>query len=63
MPRECNTDDTHSYLYKMGSIYAYTTYPPDETFHSEAIIDRNFKIYEKMLDLQQWVYDLTLFAA
>ncbi len=60
MPRECDPDDTHSYLYLMGAIYAYTTFPPDETFHSEAIIDRNFKIYEEMLELQQWLYELTL---
>ncbi|BAF72323.1 TIGR02453 family protein [Sulfurovum sp. NBC37-1] len=60
MPRECNADDLHSYLYLMGAIYAYTTFPPDKTFHSEAIIDRNFKIYEDMFDLQQWLYELTL---
>jgi len=60
MPHSCDGDDTHSYLYKMGAIYAYTTFPPDETFHSERIIDRNFKIYEDMLPLQEWVYALTL---
>jgi len=60
MPRSCSTDDTHSYLYRMGAIYAYTTFSPDEIFHSEAIIDRNFKIYEEMFPLQQWVYELTL---
>ena len=60
MPRECNADDPHSYLYLMGAIYAYTTFPPDETFHSEAIIERNFKIYEDMFDLHQWLYELTL---
>jgi hypothetical protein len=60
MPRGCDADDTHSYLYKMGAIYAYTTFPPDETFHSEASNDRNFKINEAMLPLQQWVYELTL---
>jgi len=47
----------------MGSLYAYTTFPPDESFHSEAIIQRNFKIYEDMLDLHQWVYELTRFAS
>jgi len=25
-PRGCDADDTYSYLYKMGSIYAYTTF-------------------------------------
>jgi len=60
MPRECNADDLYSYLYLMGAVYAYTTFSPDETFHSEAIIDRNLKIYEDMFDLQQWLYELTL---
>jgi len=60
MPRGCDAEDSHSYLYKMGAVYAYTTFPPDETFHSEAIIDRNFRIYEEMLPLQQWLYELTL---
>ncbi len=59
-PRGCDGDDTHSYLYKMGALYAYTTFPPDDTFHSEAIIDKNFRIYEDMFDLQQWIYELTL---
>jgi len=60
MPRECKKDDTYSYLYLMGAMYAYTTFAPDETFHSEAIIERNFKVYEDMYELQQWVHELTL---
>ncbi|WP_295419210.1 TIGR02453 family protein [Sulfurovum sp.] len=60
MPRECNAEDSNSYLYLMGAIYAYTTFPPDRTFHSEAIIEKNFKIYEDMFALQQWLYELTL---
>lgn len=58
-PLGLDKDDTYAYLYLYGSMYAYTTFPPDETFHSEAIIDKNFKIYEDMLDLHQWVYELT----
>ena len=60
MPRECDSKDRYSYLYLMGAIYAYTTFPPDATFHSEAIIERNFKIYEAMFNLHQWLYELTL---
>ena len=60
MPRDCNKDDTYSSLYLMGAMYAYITFTPDETFHSEVIIERNFKVYEDMFDLQQWVYELTL---
>jgi hypothetical protein len=61
MPRECNPDDAYSYLYLMGAIYAYTTYEPDAVFHSKEMIDRHFKIYKDMLELQQWVYELTLY--
>jgi len=61
MPRECNPEDKHSYLYLMGAIYAYTSYEPDAVFHSKAMIARHFKVYEDMLELQQWVYELTLY--
>ena len=60
MPRECSKDDKYSYLYLMGAIFTYATFKPNKTFHSEKIIDKNFKIYEDMLELQQWVYELTL---
>jgi uncharacterized protein (TIGR02453 family) len=60
MPRECTAEDSHSYLYLMGAIYAYAKFTPNEVFHSEAIIERNFKIYEDMFALQQWLYELTL---
>ena len=60
MPRACKAEDSNSYLYLMGSIYAYTTFTPDKTFHSKAILERNFKIYEDMFALQQWLYELTL---
>lgn len=53
-------DEPYAYLAKFGSMYAYTTFSPDKTFHSEKIIERNFKIYEDMLDLHRWVYELTL---
>ena len=60
MPRGCSASDTHSYLYLMGACYAYTTYPPDTTFHSAKVIEKHFHIYEEMFELQQWVYELTL---
>jgi len=54
-------EDKYAYLYLYGAMYAFKTFKPDNTFHSEAIIDRNFKVYEEMLDLHQWVYELTLY--
>ena len=58
-PEGLNKEDKYAYLYLYRAIYAYISFPPDETFHSEAIIERNFKIYEDMFDLHQWVYELT----
>jgi len=58
-PLGLNKDDRYAYLYLYGAMYAYILFPPDEVFHSESIIDRNFKIYEDMLDLHQWIYELT----
>jgi len=52
-------DEPYAYLAKFGSMYAFKTFKPDKTFHSAKIIDHNFKVYEEMLDLHQWVYDLT----
>ena len=61
LPRgfEDYADAPYIELAKHGFIYASTTYKPDKTFHSSKIIDKNFKIYEDMLDLHQWVYDFT----
>lgn len=59
LPREFDKELSYGYLTRYRSMYAYTTFKPDKCFHSKAIIDRNFKIYEDMLDLHQWVYELT----
>jgi len=56
-------DKPHSYLAKFGSMYAFKIFKPDKTFHSTKIIDRNFKVYKDMLDLHQWVYELTCVSA
>lgn len=57
---ESLAEKPYGYLAKYDAIYAYTTYTPDETFHSEKVIERHFQIYQDMLDIQQWVYALTL---
>ncbi|WP_309497504.1 DUF2461 family protein [Sulfurovum sp.] len=59
LPREFDVEPTYGYLTRYRSMYAYAKFEPDKTFHSEAIIDRNFKIYEDMLDLHQWIYEFT----
>ncbi|MDM5270771.1 TIGR02453 family protein [Sulfurovum sp. zt1-1] len=61
LPAEFESELSFGYLTRYRSMYAYTTFKPDKTFHSEKIIDKNFKIYEDLLPLQQWVYELTLY--
>ena len=58
-PLGCDKEDSYAYLYLYGAMYAFKIFLPDEIFHSETIIEHNFKVYEEMLDLQQWIYDLT----
>lgn len=52
-------DEPYIDLAKHGAMYAYTTFKPNKTFHSHEIIEKNFKVYEDMLDLHQWVYEFT----
>jgi uncharacterized protein (TIGR02453 family) len=61
-PRELDCNDKYSYLYKMGAIYAYKTFKPNKTFFSPKIVEHNFKIYQDMFKLHQWVYELTLYG-
>lgn len=60
IPRGLDSNDKHSYLYLMGNIFCYKSFVPDDIFHSEAIVYRNFEIYKDTLVLQQWLYELTL---
>jgi uncharacterized protein (TIGR02453 family) len=61
-PRGFDKDDTHVYLSLFRSMYMYTTYKPSKDFHSNKIIYKNFKIYEDMMPLQEWIYGLSLKA-
>ena len=60
LPQGFNKDEKYLYLAKYRAMYMFTTYAPDDIFCSENIIDKNFKIYEEMYPLQEWVYELTL---
>ena len=52
----------YAYLALYKAIYAYKSYKAEGVFFSKDIIDKNFKIYEDMFALQQWVYELTLYG-
>lgn len=59
-PANMNSKDKHAYLYLFGSMYAFKTFNPNKTFHSEKIIEHNFKIYKDCFALHQWLFELTL---
>jgi len=59
-PAGFSADMTHAYLALHNSMFAYTTAKTGRTFHSKRIVDKSFSIFEDMLELQQWVYELTL---
>ena len=40
LPKEFDEEPTHSYLTRYRSMYAFKTFEPDDTFHSETIIER-----------------------
>ena len=58
-PLGLDKEDKYAYLYLYGAMFAFKTFKPDKTFHSSKIIDRNFKVYEAMFALHQWVNELT----
>ena len=62
-PKGFDKDDEHAYLSLFRSMYMYTTYKPHKVFHSEKVIYKNFKIYEDMMPLQEWVYGLSLYGS
>lgn len=60
VPRDFSGDESYLYLTKFDSVFASKEYEIDEIFFSAELLDRLFKIYEDMFDLQQWVYEMTL---
>jgi uncharacterized protein (TIGR02453 family) len=60
VPREFDDDITQKELTKYDSMYAYKEIKPDLIFKGDDFIDTAFKIYEDLLPLQQWIYELTL---
>ena len=56
-------DDSHVYLSLFRSMYMYASYKPNKDFHSSKVIYKNFKIYEDMLPLHEWLYKLTLYGS
>ena len=60
VPREFDQDISYEFLTKFNAMYAYKLYEPSEILFEEKLVDFAFKIYEDLLPLQQWVYEMTL---
>jgi uncharacterized protein (TIGR02453 family) len=60
VPRDFVGDESHLYLTKFDSLFAYKEYEIDDIFYSVELLDKLFTIYDDMKDLQQWVYEMTL---
>ena len=50
----------NGYLSLYRAMFTFVSSKPNRIFHSTDIIDKSFKIYEDMFELQQWTYELTL---
>jgi uncharacterized protein (TIGR02453 family) len=60
VPAEFDKDEEYVYLTKYASMFAYIEYTIDDVFFSESIVNRLFKVYQDMVKLQKWVYEMSL---
>ena len=59
-PAGFDAHTSHAYLSLHNSMFAYKTANIKRSFHNSKIVDESFAIFEDMLEIQQWVYELTL---
>jgi len=50
----------HAYLALFDCMYAYQVHPPEGAFFSDALPAFAYDLFEPMLPLQQWVYQVSL---
>ncbi len=60
VPREFETDISHIELTKHAAMYAYKEFALSDILFEERLVDIAYEIYEDLLPLQQWVYEMTL---
>ena len=60
LPQGFDKDDEYAYLSKYNAIFGFQTYNIDDTFYSEEILDKAFKVFQDMDNLREWLYELTL---
>jgi len=59
-PKGFNKEMEHAQLALLDALFASLTVDVNEYLFSEKLIGICYKVYEDMLDLHEWVYDLTL---
>jgi len=61
LPASFDKDDENAYLALYNSMFVYKTYKIDDIFYTQELIDKIFKDYSDIKDLQQWVYKMDLY--
>jgi len=60
VPKDFTGKESYLYLTKFNSLFSYIEYKIDEVFYTVELLDKLFKIYDDMKELQNWVYEMTL---
>ena len=60
LPRGFSKTYPYPELALLNGMVVNKKFKPDETYFSEKIIERCYNIYEELLPLQQWLYEMTL---
>lgn len=58
-PRGFDKDMPYAHLSLYSAMFAYKVVDPERIYH-DSLIDEAFKIYEDLLPLQQWIYEMSL---
>ncbi|MFK5881991.1 MAG: DUF2461 domain-containing protein [Sulfurospirillum sp.] len=59
VPKGFGKNDEYSYLALFGAMYAYKIFKVDEIFFAQNLLDRVFKAYSDMANLQRLVYEMS----
>ncbi|MDH5464102.1 MAG: DUF2461 domain-containing protein [Thiovulaceae bacterium] len=60
MPKNFDAQMSHAELALFDGMYLFKRRKAEGSFFTSAIVDELFEMYEQMLPLQQWVYEMTL---
>ncbi len=60
VPREFDKEDEYIYLSRYGCMFCYVECRIDDDFFTSVIVDKLFRIYSDMAELQKWVYEMSI---